>query len=87
MGRRLFPRRLMERYVDIASDRWTVNTGGTRFYRTGRYVQANLRADFEALDGVTIGIGARNLFDVNHQLVDGFPEQGRSFFASVRARY
>lgn len=73
--------------VDIASDRWTVNTAGTRYFRTGSYVQANLRVDFEVIDGVTLGVGARNLFDANYQLVDGFPEQGRSFFASLRARY
>jgi iron complex outermembrane receptor protein len=34
-----------------------------------------------------VGIGARNLFDANYRLVDGYPEQGRSFFASLRARY
>ena len=73
--------------VDIASDRWVTKTAGTRYFRTGSYVQANLRVDFEVIDGVTIGVGGRNLFDDNYQLADGFPEPGRSFFASVRARY
>jgi len=73
--------------VDIASDRWTVNTAGTRYYRTGSYVMANLRVDYELLGGVEIGVGGRNLFDDNFMLTDGFPEPGRSFFASIRARY
>lgn len=73
--------------VDIASDRWTVNTAGTRYYRTGSYVMANLRVDYEVRGGVEIGVGGRNLFDDNFMLTDGFPEPGRSFFASIRARY
>ncbi len=59
----------------------------TRYYRTGRYVQANLRIDDEVIDGIEIGVGAKNLFDHYHVLTDGFPEPGRSFFASIRARY
>jgi len=72
--------------VDIASDRWTVNTAGTRYYRTGSTVQASLRADFEVIDGVVLGVGGRNLLDDHYVLADGFPEPGRSFFASVRFR-
>lgn len=73
--------------VDIASDRWMTNTAGTRYFRTGSYAQVNLRVDYELIDGIELGVGARNLFDDNYQLAEGFPEQGRSFFASLRARY
>lgn len=73
--------------VDIASSRWTVNTAGSRYYKTGSYVLANLRVDFDVMDRVTLGVGARNLFDEKYQLTDGFPEPGRSAFASIRARY
>ena len=73
--------------LDLASDRWTVNSAGTRYYRTGSYVSAGLRTDFDVTSGVQIGVGVKNLFDDNYQLVDGFPEPGRSFFVSARARY
>ena len=73
--------------IDLASDRWTVNTAGTLYYRTGSYANGAIRADFELANGVTIGAGVRNLFDQNYQLVDGFPEPGRSYFASIRAKY
>jgi len=72
--------------VDIASSRWTVNTAGTRYYKTGSHVLANLRVDFDVMENVTLGVGARNLFDETYQLTDGFPEPGRSVFASLRAR-
>jgi iron complex outermembrane receptor protein len=49
-------------------------------------VLANLRIDFDVMENVTLGVGARNLLDETYQLTDGFPEPGRSFFASVRAR-
>ena len=73
--------------VDVASDRWITNTAGTQFFRTGSYVQANLRIDFDLIEGIAVGVGGRNLLDNNYQLADGFPEAGRSFFASLRARY
>ena len=73
--------------IEVVSDRNLVNTAGTRYFRDGSYLLANLRIDFEPIAGVSLGLGARNLFDDDYQLADGFPEEGRSFFASVRARY
>ena len=73
--------------LDLASDRWTVNSAGTHYYRTGAYALANLRIDYELAHGLEVGVGARNLFDDNYQLVDGFPEPGRSYFVSLRGRY
>ena len=73
--------------ADIASNRWTANSAGTVYFRTGSYVNASLRVDYDLLDNVQLGVGARNLFDDNYQLVDGFPEACRSYFVSIRARY
>lgn len=77
--------------VEVASGRTTLNTfvtaGETLYYKTGGYAVANLRVDYIVLENVEIGLGARNLFDENYLLTDGFPEAGCSFFASVRVRY
>jgi iron complex outermembrane receptor protein len=74
--------------ADFASNRTTLTTTSPPiYYQTGRYVEANLRADYTLLPGVEVGVGARNLFDDNHSFTDGFPEPGRSFFATIRAAY
>ncbi|PEQ14362.1 TonB-dependent receptor [Novosphingobium sp. PC22D] len=72
--------------VEAASSRWTVNTAGTRYYKIGGHVLANLRADFDVTDWVTFGIGGRNLFDANYATVDGYPEPGRTLFFSLRVK-
>ncbi|HTI67043.1 MAG TPA: hypothetical protein VL460_05785 [Caulobacteraceae bacterium] len=86
-GRAPVPGVHLLRSLDVASDRWTVISTGLRYYRTGAYTQAGLRIDYAVTDKVEIGVGAHNLFDDTYQLADGFPEPGRSYFASVRARY
>lgn len=78
--------------VDLASNRWTLFTAlpasaRQRYYRTGAYVNAGLRVDYAITDGIEIGVGGRNLFDDYYTLTDGFPETGRTLFASIRARY
>jgi iron complex outermembrane receptor protein len=78
--------------VEYASRRTTVtpvsaNTLTPVYYKTGSYVLANLRIDYDVTDYLSLGIGVRNAFDELYQLTDGFPEQGRSFFLTARARY
>jgi iron complex outermembrane receptor protein len=78
--------------VDLASNRWTLFTATPAnqpqvYYRTGAYLNAGIRVDYTLMDGVEIGVGARNLFDDYYTLTDGFPEPGRTLFASIRARY
>lgn len=78
--------------ADIASDRWTLFTAtpasaAQRYYRTGAYVNAGLRIDYALTDHIDVSVGGRNLFDDYYTLTDGFPEPGRTLFASIRARY
>ena len=58
-----------------------------RYYRIGQNVLGNLVANWTVNDKFDLLVGGRNLFDRNYQLVDGFPEQGRNFYLSLRARY
>ena len=78
--------------VEFASDRTTVTPASANallpvYYQTGAYVQAGLKIDYAVTQQITLGVGARNLFDDYYVLTDGFPEPGRSFFATLRARY
>ncbi|QJU58140.1 TonB-dependent receptor [Sphingomonas sp. AP4-R1] len=78
--------------LEFASDRTTVTPASANglapvYYDTGSYVTAALRIDYAVTERITVGVGARNLFDRNYMLTDGFPEPGRSFFAGIRARY
>ena len=73
--------------LEITSDRWTVTPTGTLYYRTGAYTRADLRIDYEVVDGVVLGASVRNAFDENFALTDGFPEPGRSFYLSARSQF
>ena len=78
--------------IEFASGRTTVTPATANglvpvYYDTGSFLTANLRVDYDVADYLTIGLGGRNLFDKGYTLTDGFPEPGRSLFASVRVRY
>ncbi|PZU45345.1 MAG: TonB-dependent receptor [Sphingomonas sp.] len=73
--------------VDFATDRWLVNTAGTNWRRDGGHALANLRIAWRPRDGLELAAGARNLFDTNYELAEGFPEQGRNFTLSLLMRY
>ena len=78
--------------VEFASNRTTVTPASANglaplYYRTGDYITAAFRAEFDVSDRLGISAGARNLFDRSYTLTDGFPEPGRSFFVGLRARY
>jgi iron complex outermembrane receptor protein len=76
--------------VEFASERWTVTSSSAivppRFYETGDYVLLNLAATWDLNDHVSLLAGGKNLTDENYVLVDGFPEEGRSFYLSLRLR-
>lgn len=78
--------------LELASRRWTLFTAtpatqAARYYRTGSYANASLRISYEINDKIELGVGARNLLDEEYSLTDGFPEPGRSMYATLRMRY
>jgi len=78
--------------IEVASTRTTITPATATslapvYYQTGSYANGAIRIDYEIVPQVMLGVGARNLFDQNVILTDGFPEPGRSFFISMRARY
>jgi iron complex outermembrane receptor protein len=77
--------------VEAASKRWTVTSSSlinpARFYKTGAYTLANLAVGVQVTPKVDIVLNARNLFDDEYRLVDGFPEEGRNFRADLRVRF
>ncbi|HZU64995.1 MAG TPA: TonB-dependent receptor [Novosphingobium sp.] len=74
--------------ADIASSRWTVTSATPiTYYRTGAYVNAALKAEYDLRKGISLSASVRNLLDENYQLVDGFPEAGRSYQLAIRAAY
>ena len=70
--------------LEVVSDRWTVNTAGTRYFRSGAYTDGGLRLDWRVMDRAVIGVGVRNAFDDLYSLADGFPEAGRRYFVTIR---
>jgi len=78
--------------LELASSRWTLFTATpanqpARYYRTGSYANASLRFSYAVTDQIELGVGARNLFDEEYSLTDGFPEPGRSLYATLRAQF
>jgi iron complex outermembrane receptor protein len=85
---RPLPRLAIRPNAEFASSRWTVTTAAPlTYYRTGRYLLLNLAADYDLTDTVRLTVAVQNLGDRDYQLTDGFPEAGRSYFASLRARF
>lgn len=77
--------------VEFASDRTTVTPASANglapvYHYTGSFVTAALRLDYDLTERVSLGVGARALFDRYYMLTDGFPKPSRSFFVGLRAR-
>lgn len=84
---RPLPRLRLLPSFELASDRWLVNSAGTRYFRDGALKLANLRAEYQVTRYFSLGLVARNLLDENYQVADGFPEEGRSLSLDLRASY
>lgn len=73
--------------LDIAANRWTTDSTGIRYFRTGHYVNLATHIDYQLTNQLQFGLGAKNLLDQNYQLTAGYPEAGRSFFFTLKATY
>lgn len=72
--------------IEFASDRWTSKPGNI-FYETGAFALVNLQGEYSFTPETSMLLTARNLFDENYILTDGYPEPGRSFQATLRAKF
>jgi iron complex outermembrane receptor protein len=73
--------------VEFASDRWTVTSNGKLYYKTGAFALANFQTEYDLTDKTSLMLTARNIFDENYVLTDGYPEMGRSFYANMRTQF
>ncbi len=79
--------------VEVYSSRLSesaVQTGGDLdidYTRMAGFALANLDFDWQATDRASVVFGVRNLLDRNYQLVEGFPEPGRSFYLTTRMTF
>jgi len=62
-------------------------TGKPSYVDIGSYALLNLQAEYAFTDGMTVAVGATNLLDQNYSLAEGFPEPGRQFYATARAKF
>ncbi|MCD0487794.1 TonB-dependent receptor [Pedobacter sp. MC2016-14] len=68
-----------------------VNINGIRDSRKplkpGAFNLTSIKANLMLPKGFTVEAGANNLFDRNYTLAQGYPEQGRNFFANLIFNY
>jgi iron complex outermembrane receptor protein len=66
--------------TEFNSSRYSTSYGTT----VPDYTLLNFYASGKILKNVSIDAGISNLFDRNYSLVEGFPEEGRNFFVTLR---
>lgn len=57
------------------------------YSRNAGFGLMNLDLELRATDSASVFFGVRNLFDKNYELVEGFPEAGRTFFLTTSLRF
>ncbi|MDI2091312.1 TonB-dependent receptor plug domain-containing protein [Commensalibacter oyaizuii] len=73
--------------LDISSNRWTTDSTGIYYFKTGHYLNLSMNATYQITDQLELGAGAKNLLDQNYQLATGYPEQGQNFYIKLRFIY
>jgi iron complex outermembrane receptor protein len=62
-------------------------TGRPSYVDIGSYAMLNFQAEYAFTKEFTTAVGVTNLLDQNYSLADGFPEPGRQFYATARAKF
>lgn len=57
------------------------------YTRMGGFGLANVDVDWQATDRASVVSGVRNIFDRDYQLVEGYPEPGRTVFLTTRLTF
>ncbi|MTD94122.1 TonB-dependent receptor plug domain-containing protein [Hyphomicrobium sp. xq] len=57
------------------------------YVNIGSYALLNFRADYDFTENFSTAVGVTNLLDQNYAFADGFPEAGRQFYATARAKF
>lgn len=57
------------------------------YTRMGGFGLVNLDFDWQATERASVLFGVRNILDRNYELVEGYPEPGRSFFLTARTTF
>jgi iron complex outermembrane receptor protein len=57
------------------------------YINIGSYALLNFRADYDWTQNFSTAVGVTNLLDQNYSLAEGFPEAGRQFYATARAKF
>lgn len=75
--------------LNLASDRYSIVNSGIApaYIETGAYALLNIQAEYKFNENFSAAIGGTNLTDENYELVEGFPEAGRQFFANARMKF
>ncbi len=66
--------------------RWNANDAG-RVQRASSFASAGLSASVRLHRQIEMQTGIQNLFDRNYFLVEGYPEEGRSYYMNLRYRF
>lgn len=74
----------VKRVSVIASEEYNSRRYSTSYGTiAGSFYLTNARVQIELIKGFSVDGGVNNIFDRNYQLVEGFPEAGRNYFANL----
>jgi iron complex outermembrane recepter protein len=65
----------------------TLSSGATRIVPASKFATADLSAIWNFAKGMKAQLGVKNLFDRNYFYQEGFPEQGRNWYANTRYEF